>query len=185
MISKIFHFRYFTGRSQDNAKLLGVGNFMIRIILTIYLFIGSAVTASEIRWIQVETLPSIVRAKEATSRFSTILSENVNIFSLDDGWYAVSLGPYDRTKAFEILNTKLDAQLISPDSFVTDGKNYGEKVWTAGSFDMADLEKLSNNDNAEYDQNYTFDLDKRNQRFQPSDGLMSGKLKMLTKQLVF
>ena len=141
---------------------------MIRIILAIYLFIGSAVTASEIRWIQVETLPSIVRAKETTSRFSTILSENVNIFSLDDGWYAVSLGPYDSTKAFEILNTNLDAQLISPDSFVTDGKNYGEKVWTAGSFDMADLEKLSNNGNAEYDQNYTFDLNEDN--LDPSQG---------------
>ena len=141
---------------------------MIRILLTIYLFIGSAVTASEIRWIQVETLPSIVRAKETTSRFSTILSENVNIFSLDDGWYAVSLGPYDSTKAFEILNTNLDAQLISPDSFVTDGKNYGEKVWTAGSFDMADLEKLSNNGNAEYDQNYTFDLNEDN--LDPSQG---------------
>ena len=135
---------------------------MIRIIFTIYLFIGSAVTASEIRWIQVETLPSIVRAKETTSRFSTILSENVNIFSLDDGWYAVSLGPYDPTKAFEILNTKLDAKLISPDSFVTDGKNYGKKVWTAGSFDMADLEKLSNNGNAEYDQNYTLELNEDN-----------------------
>jgi len=168
MISKIFHCKYFTGRSLENTKSLRVGNFMIRILLTIYLFIGSAVTASEIRWIQVETLPSIVRAKEATSRFSTILSENVNIFSLDDGWYAVSLGPYDPTKAFEILNTKLDAQLISPDSFVTDGKNYGEKVWTAGSFDMADLEKLSNNGNAEYDQNYTFDLNKDS--LDPSQG---------------
>ena len=107
MISKIFHCRYFIGRSLDNTKSLGVGNIMIRIILTIYLFIGSAVTANEIRWIQVETLPSIVRAKEATSRFSTILTENVNIFSLDDGWYAVSLGPYDTTKAFEILNLSL------------------------------------------------------------------------------
>ena len=101
---------------------------MIRIILTLYLFIGSAVTANEIRWIQVETLPSIVRAKEATSRFSTILTENINIFSLDDGWYAVSLGPYDTAKAFEILNNKLDAKLISPDSFVTDGKYY--RTWT-------------------------------------------------------
>ena len=45
---------------------------------------------------------------------------------------------------------------------MTDGKNYGEKVWTAGSFDMADLEKLSNNGNAEYDQNYTFDLNEDN-----------------------
>jgi len=131
---------------------------MIRIILTIYFFIGSAVTANEIRWIQVETLPSIVRAKEATSRFSTILSENVNIFSLDDGWYAVTLGPYDSAKAFEILNNKLDAQLISPDSFVTDGKNYGKKVWTAGSFNMDDLEKLSFNDKNEFNQNYTFDV---------------------------
>ena len=72
------------------------------------------------------------------------------------------MGPYDSSGAFEILNNKLDAKLISPDSFVTDGKNYGEKVWTAGSFDMADLEKLSNNGNAEYDQNYTFDLNKDN-----------------------
>ena len=52
------------------------------------------------------------------------------------------MGPYDSAKAFEILNNKLDAKLISPDSFVTDGKNYGEKVWTAGSFDMADLENF-------------------------------------------
>lgn len=160
MISKIFHCRYFIGQSLDNTKSIGVGKIMIRIILTIYLFVGSAVTANEIRWIQVETLPSIVRAKEATNRFSTILTENVNIFSLDDGWYAVSLGPYDSSGAFEILNNKLDAKLISPDSFVTDGKNYGEKVWTAGSFDMADLEKLSNNASAEYDQNYSFDLNK-------------------------
>ena len=58
---------------------------MIRIIFTIYLFIGTVVSANEIRWIQLETLPSIVRAKEATSRLSTTLNEKVNIFFLDDG----------------------------------------------------------------------------------------------------
>ena len=130
---------------------------MIRIILTIYLFIGTVVSANEIRWIQLETLPSIVRAKEATSRLSTTLNEKVNIFFLDDGWYAVSLGPYDFEEAFDVLNTKLSANLISSDSFVTDGKNYGKKVWTAGNFAMADLEKLSGDDNAKYCLLYTSD----------------------------
>ncbi len=135
-----------------------VVNTMIRIILTIYLFTGTVVSANESRWIQLETLPSIVRAKEATSRLSATLNEKVNIFFLDDGWYAVSLGPYDAGKAFEVLNDKLAAKRISSDSFVTDGKNYGKKVWTTGSFAMADLEQLSGDDNINYDQNYDFDL---------------------------
>ena len=71
------------------------------------------------------------------------------------------MGPYDFEKAFEVLNTKLSANLISSDSFVTDGKNYGKKVWTAGSFAMADLEELSSDNNANYDQNYDFDLNEK------------------------
>ena len=128
MISKSFQCRYFAASPLDKTKSLISGDTMIRIILTIYLFIGTVVSANEIRWIQLETLPSIVRAKEATSRLSTTLNEKVNIFFLDDGWYAVSLGPYDFEEAFDVLNTKLSANLISSDSFVTDGKNYGKKV---------------------------------------------------------
>ena len=89
------------------------------------------------------------------------------------------MGPYDSAKAFEILNNKLGAKLISPDSFVTDGKNYGEKVWTAGSFDMTDLEKLSNNGTAEYDQNYTFDLNQDILDPSPSNNLLFSNLEEL------
>ena len=152
---------------------------MIRIIFTIYLFIGTVVSANEIRWIQLETLPSIVRAKEATSRLSTTLNEKVNIFFLDDGWYAVSLGPYDFEKAFEVLNTKLSANLISSDSFVTDGKNYGKKVWTAGSFAMADLEELSSDNNAKYDQNYDFDLNENLLTTSESENLLFSSIEEL------
>ena len=152
---------------------------MIRIILTIYLFIGTVVSANEIRWIQLETLPSIVRAKEATSRLSTTLNEKVNIFFLDDGWYAVSLGPYDFEKAFDVLNTKLSANLISSDSFVTDGKNYGKKVWTAGSFAMADLEELSSDNNANYDQNYDFDLNEKLLTTSESENLLFSSIEEL------
>ena len=156
-----------------------VGNTMIRIILTIYLFIGTVVSANEIRWIQVETLPSIVRAKEATSRLSTSLNEKVNIFFLDDGWYAISLGPYDSVEAFEVLNTKLSANLISSDSFVTDGKNYGKKVWTAASFSMADLEKLAGDENAEQHLNYDFDLNENLLNTPESENLLFSSIEGL------
>ena len=131
---------------------------MIKKIFIIYLLISTFASANDSRWVQVETLPSIIRAEESTNQFSKILSEKINIFSLDDGWYAVSLGPYNAEQAFEVLNTKLEARLISPDSFITDGANYGRKIWTTGSFAMEDLENLSNNESAEYDQNYEFDL---------------------------
>ena len=152
---------------------------MIRIILTIYLFIGTVVSANETRWIQLETLPSIVRAKEATTRLSTTLNQKVNIFFLDDGWYAVSLGPYDFEEAFDVLNTKLSANLISSDSFVTDGKNYGKKVWTAGSFSIADLEELSSDDNATYDQNYDFDLNENLLTTSQSENLLFSSIEEL------
>jgi hypothetical protein len=112
---------------------------MIRKFLIIYLLISTFASANEIRWIQVETLPSIVRAEESTKQFSKVLSEKINIFSIDDGWYAVSLGPYNAGQAFEVLNTKLATGLISPDSFVTDGANYGGKIWTTRCFVMVDL----------------------------------------------
>ena len=131
---------------------------MIKKIFIIYLLISTFASANDSRWVQVETLPSIIRAEESTKQFSKILSEKINIFSLDDGWYAVSLGPYNAEQAFEVLNTKLETRLISPDSFITDGANYGRKIWTTGSFAMEDLENLSNNESAEYDQNYEFDL---------------------------
>ena len=144
-----------------------------------YLFIGNVVSANEIRWIQLETLPSIVRAKEATSRLSTTLNEKVNIFFLDDGWYAVSLGPYDSSEAFEVLNTKLAAKIISSDSFVTDGKNYGKKVWTTGSFAMVDLEQLSGDDNAKYDQDYDFGLNENLLKTSESGNLLFSSIEEL------
>ena len=152
---------------------------MIRLILTIYLFIGTAVSANEIRWIQLETLPSIVRAKEATSKLSTTLNEKVSIFFLDDGWYAVSLGPYDPNEVFAVLNTNLTNKLISPDSFVTDGKNYGKKVWATGSFAMTDLEKLSGNNSAEYDQNYDFDINEKESESLESENLLFSSIEKL------
>ena len=155
------------------------GNAMIRIILTIYLFIGTVLSANETRWIQLETLPSIVRAKEATSRLSTSLNEKVNIFFLDDGWYAISLGPYDSVEAFEVLNTKLSANLISSDSFVTDGRNYGKKVWTAASFSMADLENLAGDENAEQYQNYDFDLNENLLNKSESENLLFSSIEGL------
>ena len=179
MISKIFHCRYFAASPLDKTKSPIVGDTMIRIILTICLFIGTVVSANEIRWIQVETLPSIVRAKEATSRLSTSLNEKVNIFFLDDGWYAISLGPYVSAEAFEVLNTKLSANLISSDSFVTDGKNYGKKVWTAASFSMADLEKLAGDENAEQHQNYDFDLNENLLNTSESENLLFSSIEGL------
>ena len=82
------------------------------------------------------------------------------------------MGPYESGEAFEVLNTKLSANLISSDSFVTDGKNYGKKVWTAGSFAMSDLEKLSRDDNAIYHQNYDFDLNENLLNTSESENLL-------------
>jgi S1-C subfamily serine protease len=152
---------------------------MIRKFLIIYLLISTFASANEIRWIQVETLPSIIRAEESTKQFSKVLSEKINIFSIDDGWYAVSLGPYNAEQAFEVLNTKLATGLISPDSFVTDGANYGGKIWTTGSFVMEDLEKLSNNESAEYNQNYEFDLNDNQLLASESNNLTFSNLEQL------
>ena len=152
---------------------------MIKKIFIIYLLISTFASANDSRWVQVETLPSIIRAEESTKQFSRILSEKINIFSLDDGWYAVSLGPYNAEQAFEVLNTKLETRLISPDSFITDGANYGRKIWTTGSFAMEDLENLSNNESAEYDQNYEFDLNSSQVLISESKDLVFSNLEEL------
>ena len=62
---------------------------------------------------------------------------------------------------------------------MTDGKNYGKKVWTAGSFEMADLEDLSSDNNANYDQNYDFDLNENLLTTSESENLLFSSIEEL------
>jgi len=110
---------------------------MLRFVLAIfalslglYLSTPTAAQAQDV-WIQIEAKPSRSDAEDR-ARAWTAMFDDVQGFALDSGWHVIALGPFSRDEAETRLASLLRENLVPADSFIADGRGYGESFWPAG-----------------------------------------------------
>ncbi len=79
-------------------------------------------------WIQIETHPSLTRAKKEAKDYSADI-DDVGAFSIGAGWYAISIGPLGESDAEIRLIELRSTGNIPSDSFISRGTNYAKKIW--------------------------------------------------------
>ena len=83
-------------------------------------------------WVQVEAQPGAARAIERAEAYADILPD-VNAFRTGTTWIAIALGPFATEDDARLRLLELRAQrLIPSDSFVSDGRTFGERVFGTG-----------------------------------------------------
>ena len=103
---------------------------LLRVI--IFALAPSFVLAQETGWIQIEAKQSLIQAEERAKIYAQEL-DDIAAHSLGSGWYAISMGPYPTPQAQAILDTLKSQGAVPRDSFVSNGQNYRQTVWTAQS----------------------------------------------------
>lgn len=94
-------------------------------------FLSGSLRAQDLAWVQIEARPSLAQAQERARAYSERLP-NVAGFRLSSGWYAIALGPYPPLVA-ETQLARLRARFEIPtDSFIADGRNFGQGFWPVG-----------------------------------------------------
>ncbi|MBP9183505.1 MAG: SPOR domain-containing protein, partial [Fuscovulum sp.] len=87
-----------------------------------------AARAQDQVWLQIEAQPSLEKATERARAYSTVFPETTG-FRLRSGWYAIVLGPYGVAEGAAQLAGLKRENLIPGDSFVDDGRSYGDRFW--------------------------------------------------------
>ncbi len=87
--------------------------------------------AQQLGWVQIEARPSEAQAVERAQDYARSLP-NVNGFALPSGWYAIAIGPYDRFTAEQELRRLLFDRAIPADSFISDGRGFGRRIFGDG-----------------------------------------------------
>lgn len=103
---------------------------LLRVI--IFALAPSFVLAQETGWIQIEAKQSLIQAEERAKIYAQEL-DDIAAHSLGSGWYAISMGPYPTPQAQAILDMLKSQGALPRDSFVSNGQNYRQTVWTAQS----------------------------------------------------
>jgi peptidoglycan hydrolase-like protein with peptidoglycan-binding domain len=110
---------------------------MVKVVLVgLWAFVWAVVSptvagAQQLGWVQIEARPSEAQAAERAQDYARRLP-NVNGFALPSGWYAIALGPYDRFTAEQELRRLLVDRAIPADSFVSDGRGFGRRIFGDG-----------------------------------------------------
>lgn len=82
-------------------------------------------------WVQIEAQPTLAEA-EARARAYSSSFPNVNGFRMRSGWYAISIGPFDRLTADRELRTLRRNRQIPNDSFIAFQNQYRQQFWPTG-----------------------------------------------------
>ena len=83
-------------------------------------------------WVQVEAQPSETRAIERAQDYAQRL-QDVNAFRIGSNWHAIAIGPFAtedgaRSRLLELRA----ARAVPSDSFVSDGRNFRDRVYGTG-----------------------------------------------------
>ncbi|MFN7223152.1 MAG: serine protease [Paracoccaceae bacterium] len=100
-------------------------------MMAVTLWAGMA-AAQQQAWVQVEARPTLAEAQERARAYAAAFPDVVG-YRLGSRWYGIVLGPYTTTEAAQRLADLRRENLIPNDSYVTDGTNFREKFWPAGS----------------------------------------------------
>ena len=99
----------------------------------VFLVLGSIQAhAQQLSWIQVEAQPTLNAAQDAARGYAARL-DDVNGFYLGGNWYGIALGPYAEDDAEALLRRLRATGQIPRDSFLTDGRRFGQQFWPVGS----------------------------------------------------
>ncbi|WP_370400953.1 serine protease [Sulfitobacter sp. JB4-11] len=103
-------------------------------ILSAPMVLPSATQAQseEVVWVQIEAQPSLAAATDRARAYATLL-EDVNGFSLGGGWYAITVGPYTRADAQQVLRTYVREGLVPGDSFIQFSRRLEQQFWPIGA----------------------------------------------------
>lgn len=87
--------------------------------------------AQEGRWVQLEAHRELDVALDRAQEYQNGIG-NVSGFQLPSDWYAITLGPFETdTDAFEVRRQLRAERAIPADAFVSNGENYGVRVFPA------------------------------------------------------
>ncbi|OSP56866.1 hypothetical protein BV911_01610 [Pseudoruegeria sp. SK021] len=84
--------------------------------------------AQEATWVQLAARPNLTQMEAQASEFEQRLGA-VRGYALPSGWFALSLGPQDRTVSERMLQDLSRAGTIPADAFISDGGTYRSQVW--------------------------------------------------------
>jgi len=88
--------------------------------------------AQQTAWVQVEAQPSAQSAQDRAAAYAQRI-ERVQGYRLgNSNWYAIAIGPLDPATAEQERVLLRRQGLIPSDSFVSDGRNYGDQFWPIG-----------------------------------------------------
>ncbi len=94
--------------------------------------LGAAQTARDVVWVQIEARPTYEQALERINVYTETLTD-VNGFALSGGWYAITLGPYTREAAEELLRSYRLQGRIPRDSYIALSRAYSQQYWPPGA----------------------------------------------------
>ncbi|MGJ8623299.1 MAG: serine protease [Yoonia sp.] len=101
------------------------------LVVSLTCFAGSA-QAQDRFWVQIEARPTLSDAQDRARSYARRV-DNVNGFALNQGPYAIVLGPYSQGTADSIRARLLARGAIPPDSFVTEGGRFRQQFWPVGT----------------------------------------------------
>ena len=93
---------------------------------------GMAQSQGDVVWVQIEAHPTLAEATERARDYSAGL-EDVNGFTLDNGWYGIALGPYRRVDAQTVLNSYQAQGRIPLDAYIAVSADYNAQFWPVGA----------------------------------------------------
>ncbi len=107
-------------------------NRYLSLLTSVSVFAATAAFSQEVAYIQIEAQPTLNEAQFRAQAYSGALPQ-VNGFSLGSGWYAISLGPFDREQAEQLRREYLRNGQIPRDAYITDGREYQNAFWPVGA----------------------------------------------------
>ena len=108
---------------------------IVSALFAVLFFMRAAIaqqTDEDVVWVQIEAHPDLAVAQERARLYSDRLAD-VNGFSLGGGWYGITLGPYLRSDAEQVLRIYRAEGQIPSDSFVAVTRIYGQQFWPMGA----------------------------------------------------
>ncbi|MEM8577548.1 MAG: serine protease [Pseudomonadota bacterium] len=91
-----------------------------------------AQSPDDIVWVQIEAHPSLATATERARSYEGAV-EDVNGFAIRRRWYALTLGPYRRADAEQVLRVYRAEGLIPRDAYLAASDAYGQQFWPVGA----------------------------------------------------
>ena len=102
--------------------------FYFSIALVVATLLANMASAQQSVWIQIKSQRGLGAAEAAARRYAGKL-ESVAGFATRSGWYVVALGPFSPTQAQDALRQLRITRQIPADSYIVDGRAFGQQFW--------------------------------------------------------